>query len=83
MGLQNWMFSSIGSELSFKIRSRSFKQLLRQDVSYYDDEVNNVSYAFATPQHVFTRVSQTGAVTARLSTDAEKVNGLVGITFGA
>ncbi|KAK2465352.1 hypothetical protein APHAL10511_002706 [Amanita phalloides] len=65
MGLQIYLFSYAAARLTSKLRSMSFKAILRQDIEYFDRDENS-----------------TGALTANLSDNPQKVNGLAGITLG-
>ncbi|KAK7093853.1 ATP-dependent translocase ABCB1-like [Littorina saxatilis] len=60
--IQNYCFGQSGERLTKRLRLKTFENLLRQDVSYFDD-----------PHHA------TGALTARLSTDASVVKTATGI----
>ncbi|KAG1745981.1 P-loop containing nucleoside triphosphate hydrolase protein [Suillus paluster] len=66
IGFQNYFFASSAATLTAKLRSISFKAILRQDIEYFDKEENS-----------------TGALTSGLSENAQKVNGLAGVTLGA
>ncbi|KAL0573652.1 hypothetical protein V5O48_008298, partial [Marasmius crinis-equi] len=66
IGLQNYNFAAAAATLSKKIRSLSFRAILRQDVEFFDQDEHS-----------------TGSLTTDLSDDAQKVNGLAGITLGA
>ncbi|KAH8825379.1 multidrug resistance protein 1 [Flagelloscypha sp. PMI_526] len=63
---QNYLFAAAAAQLTYKIRSKSFKAMLRQDIEYFDKDEHS-----------------TGALTSSLSENAQKVNGLAGITLGA
>jgi ATP-binding cassette subfamily B (MDR/TAP) protein 1 len=65
IGVQNYMFASTAATLTAKLRSLSFRAILRQDVEYFDREEN-----------------ATGSLTAALSENPQKVNGLAGVTLG-
>jgi ATP-binding cassette subfamily B (MDR/TAP) protein 1 len=41
MGFQNYFFASAAAVLTAKLRSMSFKAILRQDIEYFDNEKNN------------------------------------------
>jgi ATP-binding cassette subfamily B (MDR/TAP) protein 1 len=41
MGFQNYYFASAAAVLTAKLRSMTFKAILRQDIEYFDDEKNN------------------------------------------
>ncbi|KAM6494368.1 multidrug resistance protein 1 [Amanita muscaria] len=66
MSIQIYSFSAAASRLTARLRTLSFKAILRQDIEYFDKEENS-----------------TGALTASLSENPQKVNGLAGITLGA
>jgi len=66
IGLQNYMFASAAATLTAKLRSLSFRAILRQDIEYFDRDENS-----------------TGGLTGSLSDNAQKVNGLAGVTLGA
>ena len=40
--VQNSAFGKSGEELTFRVRSMAFKAMLRQDMSWFDDDSNNV-----------------------------------------
>jgi len=65
MGSQVYLFSGAAARLTAKLRSLSFKAILRQDIEYFDKDEHS-----------------TGALTANLSDNPQKVNGLAGITLG-
>ncbi|KAK6932270.1 ABC transporter type 1, transmembrane domain [Dillenia turbinata] len=58
---QNYLFGIAGGKLIERIRSLSFRKVVHQDISWFDDPTNS-----------------SGAVGARLSTDASYVRTLVG-----
>ncbi|KAH7885321.1 P-loop containing nucleoside triphosphate hydrolase protein [Phlebopus sp. FC_14] len=66
IGLQNYYFASSAATLTSKLRSLTFKAILRQDIEYFDKDENS-----------------TGALTANLSENPQKINGLAGVTLGA
>ncbi|KAG6840985.1 hypothetical protein C0991_002875 [Blastosporella zonata] len=66
IGMQNYLFASAAARLTAKLRSLSFRAILRQDIEFFDKEENS-----------------TGSLTANLSDNPQKVNGLAGITLGA
>ncbi|KAG7091765.1 hypothetical protein E1B28_008167 [Marasmius oreades] len=66
IGTQNYNFTAAAATLSYKIRTLSFKSILRQDIEFFDKDENS-----------------TGALTSDLSDNAQKVNGLAGVTLGA
>ncbi|KAG6907876.1 hypothetical protein DXG01_007040 [Tephrocybe rancida] len=66
IGMQNYLFSSAAATLTAKLRSLSFRAILRQDIEFFDKEENS-----------------TGSLTANLSDNPQKVNGLAGVTLGA
>ncbi|KAG9315784.1 ste6-like protein [Chiua virens] len=41
MGLQNYYYASAAAYLTFKLRSLSFRAILRQDIEYFDKEGNS------------------------------------------
>jgi ATP-binding cassette subfamily B (MDR/TAP) protein 1 len=41
IGIQNYMFSSTAATLTAKLRSLSFRAILRQDIEYFDQESNS------------------------------------------
>jgi ATP-binding cassette subfamily B (MDR/TAP) protein 1 len=65
LGSQNYLLAYAASVLTSRLRSLSFKAMLRQDVAFFDEESNS-----------------TGSLTAQLSENPQKVNGLAGITLG-
>ncbi|KAJ2922300.1 hypothetical protein H1R20_g14801, partial [Candolleomyces eurysporus] len=66
VGFQNYFFANAAATLTARLRSLSFKAILRQDISFFDKDENS-----------------TGALTANLSENPQKVNGLAGVTLGA
>ncbi|KAI5826571.1 P-loop containing nucleoside triphosphate hydrolase protein [Schizophyllum commune Tattone D] len=64
-GVQNHAFTASAAALISKLRSLSFRAILRQDVQFFDKDTNNA-----------------GSLTSSLSENAQKVNGLAGITLG-
>ncbi|KAG6814237.1 hypothetical protein H0H92_015352 [Tricholoma furcatifolium] len=66
IGMQNYLFASAAATLTAKLRSLSFRAILRQDIEFFDKDENS-----------------TGALTANLSDNPQKVNGLAGVTLGA
>ncbi|KIM74275.1 hypothetical protein PILCRDRAFT_828358 [Piloderma croceum F 1598] len=65
IGLQHYMFGSAAATLTAKVRSLSFKAILRQDIEFFDKDENS-----------------SGGLTGSLSDNAQKINGLAGITLG-
>ncbi|KAH8114710.1 multidrug resistance protein 1 [Phellopilus nigrolimitatus] len=65
IGVQNFQFASAAANLTHRLRSLSFKAILRQDIEFFDQEKNS-----------------TGSLTASLSDNPQKVNGLAGVTLG-
>ncbi|KAK4440112.1 ABC transporter B family member 9 [Sesamum alatum] len=63
--IQNYFFGIAGGKLIQRIRSLSFKKVVHQEISWFDDPANS-----------------SGAVGARLSTDASTVRSLVGDALG-
>ncbi|KAL7089248.1 hypothetical protein ACP275_13G177500 [Erythranthe tilingii] len=59
--IQNYFFGVAGGKLIERIRSLTFKKIVNQEISWFDDPANS-----------------SGAVGARLSTDAATVKSLVG-----
>ncbi|KAJ2914131.1 hypothetical protein MD484_g6294, partial [Candolleomyces efflorescens] len=66
VGFQNYYFARAAATLTSRLRSLSFKAILRQDIAFFDKDENS-----------------TGALTANLSENPQKVNGLAGVTLGA
>ncbi|KAG6837188.1 hypothetical protein H0H93_013415 [Arthromyces matolae] len=66
IGFQNYLFASSAAALTAKLRSLSFRAILRQDIEFFDKDDNS-----------------TGSLTANLSDNPQKVNGLAGVTLGA
>ncbi|KAF8133779.1 ste6-like protein [Boletus edulis] len=62
---QTYFFTSTAAALTSKMRSVSFKAILRQDIEYFDKDEHS-----------------TGSLTASLSDNPQKVNGLAGVTLG-
>ncbi|KAL6546439.1 ATP-binding cassette sub- B member 9 [Orobanche minor] len=63
--VQNFFFGIAGGKLIERIRSLTFKKVVHQEISWFDDPANS-----------------SGAVGARLSTDASTVRSLVGDALG-
>ena len=63
---QNAFFGLSAEMLTERLRKLTFKAILRQDISFFDDEKNT-----------------TGALTSNLSSDAQYVQGLAGLTLGS
>lgn len=63
--MQNYFFGMAGSKLIRRMRSLTFQKVVHQEISWFDDPFRMYS----------------GAVGARLSTDAANVNSLLGETL--
>ncbi|XP_057764047.1 ABC transporter B family member 9-like isoform X2 [Salvia miltiorrhiza] len=63
--VQNYFFGVAGGKLIQRIRSMSFKKVVHQEISWFDDPANS-----------------SGAIGARLSSDASTVRSLVGDALG-
>ncbi|KAL3616958.1 ATP-binding cassette sub- B member 9 [Castilleja foliolosa] len=63
--VQNYFFGIAGGRLIRRVRSLTFKKVVHQEISWFDDPANS-----------------SGAVGARLSTDASTVRSLVGDALG-
>jgi ATP-binding cassette subfamily B (MDR/TAP) protein 1 len=53
---QNYLFAAAAAQLTYKIRSKSFKAMLRQDIEYFDKDEHSVcfvSFAFSRLLTVF------------------------------
>ncbi|KAJ2914638.1 hypothetical protein MD484_g5775, partial [Candolleomyces efflorescens] len=66
IGCQNYFLGAAAAALVARLRSLSFKAILRQDIAFFDKDENS-----------------TGALTANLSENPQKVHGLAGVTLGA
>ncbi|EJU03193.1 multidrug resistance protein 1 [Dacryopinax primogenitus] len=66
IGFNNSFFGAAAAQLTSKLRSISFSSILRQDVTWFDEERHS-----------------TGALTANLSDNPQKISGLGGVTLGA
>ncbi|KZP01325.1 P-loop containing nucleoside triphosphate hydrolase protein [Calocera viscosa TUFC12733] len=66
IGFNNGFFGSAAAQLTRRLRSLSFSSILRQDVTWFDEERHS-----------------TGALTAGLSDNPQKISGLGGVTLGA
>ncbi|KZT56320.1 P-loop containing nucleoside triphosphate hydrolase protein [Calocera cornea HHB12733] len=66
IGFNNSFFGAAAAQLTRKLRSISFSSILRQDVTWFDEERHS-----------------TGALTAGLSDNPQKISGLGGVTLGA
>ncbi|KAF6764137.1 multidrug resistance protein 1 [Ephemerocybe angulata] len=72
VGLQNYYFAAAATELTARLRSLSFRAVLRQDIAFFDKDENSL-----------TLNCSPGGLTSNLSENPQKVNGLAGITLGA
>ncbi|KAF8574905.1 multidrug resistance protein 1 [Ramaria rubella] len=56
ISFQNWLFGSASAQLTYKLRSLSFKAILRQDIAFFDDDKNSTgsltSSLSETPQKI-------------------------------
>lgn len=84
IGVQNYMVASAASVLVAKIRSLSFRAILRQDSEFY-----TTRYCETIELRVLLLVeyfdkdeNSAGGLTASLSDSAQKISGLAGITLG-
>ncbi|TBU45834.1 P-loop containing nucleoside triphosphate hydrolase protein [Dichomitus squalens] len=48
VGLQNYLFASSAAELTAKLRSLSFRAILRQDIEFFDKDENNTGQLTST-----------------------------------
>ncbi|KAJ8549394.1 hypothetical protein K7X08_033101 [Anisodus acutangulus] len=71
---QNYLFGVAGGKLIERIRSLTFKKVVHQEISWFDDPANS-SMTYAKKWNF---IECGGAVGARLSTDASTVRTLVG-----
>lgn len=86
IGVQNYIFASTAATLTAKLRSLSFRAILRQD-----GEFCKALFIFSPdqlmthfPVEFFDREENaTGSLTSGLSDNPQKVNGLAGVTLGA
>ncbi|CDO69243.1 hypothetical protein BN946_scf185042.g145 [Trametes cinnabarina] len=57
VGIQNHFFAKTAAELSAKLRSLSFRSILRQDVAFFDEDVHNTGNLTSTlsdnPQKIY------------------------------
>lgn len=84
IGIQNYMFSAAAANLTAKLRSLSFKAILRQDSKFfyecgggYQSDYMTSTVEFFDQDH-----NSTGSLTSALSENPQKVNGLAGVTLG-
>lgn len=85
----SFLLLAASEALTGKLRSLSFRAIIRSDISWFDEERNSVSledlsshrrtHADAPSSH---SSSQTGALTSSLSENAQKISGLAGVTLG-
>lgn len=86
--LQNFLFGIAGGKLIQRIRSLTFEKVVHQEISWFDDTENSrydsrtkwflqVLYIGFTKLKILT-LSCSGAIGARLSSDASTIKGLVG-----
>lgn len=88
IGIQNYMFASTAATLTAKLRSLSFKAILRQDSKssmYVTRFFRTLIYLpFWFLVEFFDQESNsTGTLTSDLSDNPQKLNGLAGVTLGA
>ena len=86
--VQNYFFGVAGGRLIERIRSLTFEKVVHQEISWFDDPANsrcveqvailNVLPYFSHSNHLIFFAFISGAVGARLSTDASTVRSLVG-----
>lgn len=88
LGIQSYMFASTAATLTAKLRSLSFKAILRQDSEFrcalaIDNGDRVIINPHFSPVEFFDRdENSTGSLTSSLSDNPRKVDGLVGITLG-
>ncbi|KAG9118341.1 GTPase-activating protein, partial [Ceratobasidium sp. 392] len=70
IAIQNALFGMTAARLTSKLRTLSFRAILRQDIGWFDEDKHSLSL-------------QTGALTSTLSDNPQKVSGLAGVTLGA
>lgn len=58
IGMQNYLFTRAAANLTAKLRSLSFRAILRQDIEFFDRDENSVSnILFAGSIHAHPRFS--------------------------
>jgi len=81
---QNYFFSTAAYALTAGLRSLGFKALLRQDSGYPVNLFDNLPSDLRVIVEYFDKDENTsGGLTAKLSENPERVNGLAGMTLGA
>jgi ATP-binding cassette subfamily B (MDR/TAP) protein 1 len=83
IGFQNFLFSSSAATLTKKLRSLSFRAILRQDSAFCPPLAvcgpsNNFLVEFFDRDE-----NSAGGLTSTLSDNPQKVNGLAGVALGA
>jgi ATP-binding cassette subfamily B (MDR/TAP) protein 1 len=84
-GLQNYMFGSTAATLTAKVRSLCFQAILRQDSkfrSYMGNFVIILILHILGVEFFDKDENSSGGLTGSLSDNAQKINGLAGITLG-
>ena len=86
IGIQNYMVAAAAATLTAKIRSLSFRAILRQDSESHHFRHCVLSVCLTPvgnpPVEFFDKdENSTGGLTASLSDNAQKINGLAGITL--
>jgi ATP-binding cassette subfamily B (MDR/TAP) protein 1 len=83
-GVHNYMFAAAAAKLTAKVRSLCFKAILRQDGEPWQYSYNIViRLTSILPVKFFDKdENSTGGLTSSLSDNAQKINGLAGVTLG-
>ena len=84
VGFQNYLFASSAAELTQKLRSLSFRSILRQDIEFFDKEENNTGQLTSTlsdnPQKINGLAGITlGAIVQSVSTLI--IGSVIGLAF--
>ncbi|KAI5988985.1 hypothetical protein EDD15DRAFT_2285648, partial [Pisolithus albus] len=81
--IQNYVFTSAASDLTAKLRTLSFRAILRQDIQFFDRPENNVNTLTSLHNGMCADSTLDGALTSRVNDNPQKVEGLAGVTLGA
>ncbi|RPD54666.1 P-loop containing nucleoside triphosphate hydrolase protein [Lentinus tigrinus ALCF2SS1-7] len=84
VGFQNYLFASSAAELTSKLRSMSFRAILRQDIEFFDKDENNTGQLTSTlsdnPQKINGLAGITlGAIVQSISTLV--IGSIIGLVF--
>ena len=80
---QNYFFSTAAAGLTSKLRSLSFRAILRQDSALLDFRVDLILNFYLLVGWFDEDKNSTGGLVSVLSDNPTKINGLAGVTLGA